>query len=293
MALIPPFFLDAVVAIGTSDAQGNRAWVASGFLYGRRLPGDPAMYSVFLVTNRHVVQSLTVAFVRFNPQGLEPAREFPLILTGPDGTPMWQAHPREEIDVAVTGLDVNRMKELGLQFAFFQNNDHAATVAELDTSGVTEGDGVFVLGFPMGLVGEKRSAVVARSGCVARIRELLQKSADHFLIDASVYPGNSGGPVISRPEPIAIVNTKPQGSSRLLGVVRGYIPYRDVAVSAQTGQTRVIFEENSGLAAVHPVDSIEETIDQLVKATEAKAELTATRAEETNVLPAAQRAGGV
>ncbi len=296
MAVIPPFFLDCAVAIGTDDQEGKRSWVASGFFYGRRLPGDPPLYSVFLVTNRHVIQSLSVAYIRHNPRGSEPAKEFPLPLRDAAGEPVWYPHPRAEIDVAVTTVNVKALKALDLQFAFFQNDDHVAPLSRIEEIGLTEGDGVFVLGFPMGLVGERRSAVVARGGWVARIRELLQRSSDHFLIDASVFPGNSGGPVISRPEPVAIVNTKAQDTSYLLGIVKGYVPYREVAVSAQTGQTRVVFEENSGLAAVHPVDVIEERIDFLIKSQEKKASEPPVRAgapaPDPNVAPSFRSANG-
>jgi hypothetical protein len=48
-----------------------------------------------------------------------------------------------------------------------------------------------------------------------------------------------------------------------MGVVSGYVPYIDVAVSPQTGKTRITFEENSGLSAAYPVDYIEETIHDL------------------------------
>jgi S1-C subfamily serine protease len=265
MALIPPHFLDCAVAIGTDDKDGKRCWVASGFFYGRRVTSDVStpQYKVFLVTNRHVVQGLSVAYIRQNPQGSEAAKEFPLPLRGPNGDPIWYAHPREEIDVAVTTVNPTALSALGINLAFFQNDDHTATVSKMEEIGLSEGDGIFVLGFPMGLVGERRNAVVARAGCLARIRELLGRSAQTFLIDASVFPGNSGGPVISRPEAVAIVDTKFQDTSYLIGIVSGYVPYHDVAVSAQTGQTRVVFEENSGLAVVYPVDVIEQAIDHL------------------------------
>jgi S1-C subfamily serine protease len=265
MALIPPHFLDCAVAIGTDDRDGKRSWVASGFFYGRRVPSDDSkpQYKVFLVTNRHVVEKLSVAYIRQNPQGNEAAKEFTLPLHGPNGDPIWYPHPREEIDVAVTTVNPTALSALGIELAFFQNDDHIATVSKMEEIGLSEGDGIFVLGFPMGLVGQRRNAVVARVGCLARIRELLDRSAQTFLIDASVFPGNSGGPVISRPETAAIVDTAFQDASYLIGIVSGYIPYSDVAVSAQTGQTRVVFEENSGLAVVYPVDVIEEAIDHL------------------------------
>ncbi len=58
MALIPPFFLDCVVAIGKQSAKGERLWIASGFLYayylGPGLAGGEKSYRVFLISNRHV-----------------------------------------------------------------------------------------------------------------------------------------------------------------------------------------------------------------------------------------------
>src|SRR5207247_3057746 len=75
-------------------------------------------------------------------------------------------------------------------------------------------------------------------------------------------PGNSGGPVIIKPEMSAVGETKPIDSASLIGVVAGYVPYADVAISRQTERPRIIFEENSGLAIVYPVDLIQEAISQ-------------------------------
>jgi hypothetical protein len=44
----------------------------------------------------------------------------------------------------------------------------------------------------MGLTGEQRNHVIVRQGCIARISEMLDSATPDFLIDASVYPGNSG-----------------------------------------------------------------------------------------------------
>jgi len=59
---------------------------------------------------------------------------------------------------------------------------------------------------------------------------------------------------------LAIDGTKRNSSAYLLGVVRDFISYIDVAVSPQTQRSRVTFEENSGLAEVVPVDRINEAI---------------------------------
>jgi hypothetical protein len=132
--------------------------------------------------------------------------------------------------------------------------------------GISEGDGVFLLGFPMGLVGETRNVVVVRQGSIARIRDCLELKAKDFLIDCAVFPGNSGGPVVTRPEITAIQGTKPASAAHLVGIVSSYLPYQDVAISRQTRRPRVIFEENSGLASVFPVDYIEEIVRKAVAA---------------------------
>lgn len=261
MALIPPFYLDCVVAIGTTDADGNHRWVASGFLYGVRLPeGKPRTYQVYLVTNRHVLAELPRAYLRFNPQADKPAREFDLSLFDDLGEPLWFCHPDPEADVAVMPINFDLLQEREMQVAYFENDAHVAGIAAMNELGITEGDFAYILGFPMGLVGDHRNAVIVRSGTIARIRDTLAKSNKTFLVDAFAFPGNSGGPVILKPEAIAIDGTRAPAVSLLIGIVRAYVPYEDVAVSLQTNRPRVVFEENSGLAAVQPVDLIEETL---------------------------------
>jgi hypothetical protein len=65
---------------------------------------------------------------------------------------------------------------------------------------------------------------------------------------------------------LAINGTQSQPNSYLIGMVISYKPYNDIAVSQQTKQPRVIFQENSGLADVVPVDFIDETIADAEKA---------------------------
>jgi hypothetical protein len=262
MALIPPFFTDCVVAIGTDDAEGERRWIASGFLYGEPLFDDARRvtdYRVYLVTNRHVLAGLGKAYLRCNPQADKHAREFDLSLFD-ENKPLWFTHPDAGVDVAVMPINFDLLQQSEMQVAYFQGDQHSATIDALNALGVTEGDFAYVLGFPMGLVGEYRNAVIVRSGTLARVRDLLARSSKIFLVDAFVFPGNSGGPVVLKPEALAIEGTKPQIAPYLIGIVQAYVPYQDVAVSLQTGRPRVIFEENTGLAAVHPVDFIEEAI---------------------------------
>jgi S1-C subfamily serine protease len=267
MSLIPAFYLGCVVAIGVprdEAEEGGPAWIASGFFYGRRLGEVEGVgrYAVYLVTNKHVFGELEHALIRANPPPTDPnpARDFPLILRR-DDEPIWFGHPEDDVDVAVVRINFDALREAGMDVFFFENDNTALTLAQMIDTEITEGDQLFVLGYPMGLVGEHRSVVIVRNGSVARIRDALAGTENSYLVDSAVFPGNSGGPVIIRPQAMAIQGTKSPMRAALIGIVSGYVSYTDVAVSAQTNRIRMISEENSGLAAAFPVDAIDRTIE--------------------------------
>lgn len=265
MALIPRFFLDCVVAIGVPTEKEQIRWIASGFLYGNFWKKDEKgenIYRVYLVTNRHVLNGLNEVFLRFNPTGKEAARQylFNLIDASSEKT-LWTPHPDPNIDIAIGPINIKLLKEEGIQFAWFLSDKHIATLDKMPELGITEGDFVYILGFPMELIGPERNYVIVRSGNIARIQDAIDRRSNEFLIDAFTFPGNSGGPVVTKPEAIAIHKTKALSSAYLVGVIQSYVPYRDIAISKQTERPRVIFEENSGLTTVIPIDFVKETID--------------------------------
>jgi len=66
--------------------------------------------------------------------------------------------------------------------------------------GISEGDSVYVLGYPMDLQNPDWHHMIIRSGIIARMRDMLDGVNSNFLLDAPVFPGNSGGPVILKPD---------------------------------------------------------------------------------------------
>lgn len=277
-AMIPPFFLDCVIAIGLSisgqNVQPRTAWMATGFLVGQSVAEQKGQYRVFLVTCNHVIEDLTAAIndartqakgpisatplIRFNPTPGGNAREYPFALNN------WTTN--SATDVAVAPINVDFLKAQGItNLAFFPDDQTLANRAKANDLGLSEGDGVYVLGFPLGLVEPgKQNFVIVRSGVIARIQDALAEKRDSFLIDSFAFPGNSGGPVITRPELFSITGTKSQNRSYVIGMMRDYVPYRDVAVSEQTKRPRIVFEENSGLADVIPIDDIQDAINTAV-----------------------------
>ena len=163
MALIPPFFLDAVVAVGFAGDDGKPTYRATGFIYGHfdELQSEKEKtYGIFLVTNRHVLEGKQKAFLRFNPESGESAQHFELNLLDAAGKPRWVAHQDSTVDVAVIDFNAPLLRNLGIRFAWFSSDEHVMSRSKARESGFTEGDGVFVLGFPLGLVGEKKTLLL-------------------------------------------------------------------------------------------------------------------------------------
>lgn len=264
MALIPSFFLDCVTAIGVPSEKEQIKWIASGFLYGdfkKKDKNEQKTYRIYLVTNRHVFKEPKQVFLRFNPTAKEAAKQYTLnLVDASSGKRLWTPHPDPNIDIAVTTINIKLLEEQGIQFSYFRSDEHIATLDKIAELGITEGDFVYTLGFPMELVGPERNYVIVRSGNIARIQDAIDRKSKEFLIDAFTFPGNSGGPVVTKPEAMAIQETKSVSSAYLLGVILSYLPYQDFAISEQTKRLRVMFEENSGLTAVIPIDFVIEAI---------------------------------
>jgi hypothetical protein len=119
-----------------------------------------------------------------------------------------------------------------------------------------EGEDIFFIGYPaLDIRMDKHIKPIVRSGIIS-----LVMTNKMFLIDANVFPGNSGSPVFLKPsfmdyQTSVIGQVSP---AKFIGIINSYLSFRDVAVSQQTGRPRITFEENSGLANVYSVDIIEE-----------------------------------
>ena len=277
-AQIPPFFINSVVALGGERAVSvpglpdRIEWqtAGTGFFYGYRIQDDPdpakRKYETYLVTAKHVVQGYIGQThgninVRVNPKERSTAiQQFSIPNVPKPGESTWFYHPDNAVDIAITRVNFDVLKQLGYEPGFFQNDIATMQKQKLIDAEVAAGDGVFVLGFPMNLAGAQRNYVIVRQGVIARISEMLEGASRSYMIDSFVFPGNSGGPVVLRPNLFAIQGTKPQTNAALIGVVTDYRPYTDVAISPQTNHARVLFEENSGLADVLPINYVEETI---------------------------------
>jgi hypothetical protein len=268
MAILPPFFLDTVVAIGVGDDPAKRDWIGTGFLYGaldKKSIEKQKSYIVFLVTNKHNLNGNSKIWVKFNATSGSGSQDFDVPLYARNGRELWIRHPNDDVDLGAIFINAQFLRSKNMRFAYFKDDEHTYTIAQLKSEGVTEGDGVYVLGYPMGLVDSRWQSAICRVGCIARIQDVITTGTGDLLIDASVFPGNSGGPVVLQPESMSIHGTKNIDKANLIGVVQSYLPYEDLCISTQTRRARITFDENSGLASVILVDRINELMTESIK----------------------------
>lgn len=142
-------------------------------------------------------------------------------------------HPDSNVDIAVIPFPFKAGEEdiLRIPLTLFE-----------DFKNISEGDDVFFLGFPLGITTQKRITPLVRSGIVS-----LKKEDHTFLIDANVFPGNSGSPVFLRPsivdwKTLSIGKIKPP---KLIGIVSSSLlwgKYKESASLAQVCSTKLIME---------------------------------------------------
>ena len=174
-------------------------------------------------------------------------------------------HPDPDIDLAVLPIDAIEIPDGLAPDRFLTLRPHTVTIDDLRSSEFSEGNELFILGFPMGIAGTDQNDVIVRHGIVARIQDWYDGRSKDFLIDSSIYPGNSGGPVILKPVIWGFGERRRFSRPKVLGLVSAYLPYQDVARSEQTGLIWLISEENSGLAKVVPMDAVIELTSILAR----------------------------
>lgn len=164
----------------------------------------------------------------------------------------WIPHPNEEVDLAVLPIPLS------------PETDHVKVVPQelfQQPDKIYELYDVFFLSYQPGVGHTDHIEPIVRRATVSLIN-----SDGTLLVDGNAFPGNSGSPVFLTPSAIRFdgggisLGGDPLGG-RFIGIIGAYIPYQEIAISAQTGRPRVMFEENTGLSVVSSVSLVKELVE--------------------------------
>jgi len=186
--------IHATVQLEQPLGDGTRT-VGTGFLISA--PGPDGQPRTVLVTANHVFQKMPGATARIgyrisNPDGTWSYSPQNLKIRDGEGHELWTHHPNRDVAVISIKAPVDFAKA-AIPVNYLAADD------TFDKYQVNSGDEMMALGFPRGLSANSAGFPILRSGRVASYPLGPAKTYPTFLLDFSVFPGNSGGPVfISR-----------------------------------------------------------------------------------------------
>ena len=265
MALLNKNYLKSLIAVG-SIKDDKFACDSTSFLVGFIVQNsdDPTqrLYRTFLVTNRHVFDGRQKVWLRLNTDDGK-IKTFEQNLYFPNGDSQWLAHPDPEVDLALLIVSPDVLKQNNIQPSFI-SEEMFGYVDKFDEVGIAVGDDAYVIGFPMGIAGEEQNHPCVKAALISRIDDEIIKSKKAFIVDSSIFPGNSGGPVILKPTAISLSDTKAVAQPYLLGVISAYLPYMYTLYTHQTNPPTPISitRENSGLSFCVPINFVKEIYDK-------------------------------
>ena len=186
--------IEATVQLDQPSGPNTRT-VGTGFLIDAPRPdGSPR---VVLVTAAHVLEqmedpqarigwrtALGDGTWRFDPQ--------PLAIRDDAGEPLWTQHPVRDVAVMeIAAPEAFARAAIPLGWLADENAFEAWQVGP--------GDELLSLGFPRGLSSNRAGFPILRVGRIASYPLSPVTAFPTFLLDFTVFPGNSGGPVFWTP----------------------------------------------------------------------------------------------
>lgn len=187
------FYCTARIEIQTKEGSG----CGTGFFLmvekdGNRYP--------FLVSNKHVIENAERGFITFlldDNNKPVPGRSYTLTMDKQNWDIGWRKHTNPSIDIAVLPLGeiLQHMHEHGPKpYIRFLHSDSVPHPSDLDQLSALEK--ITFVGYPDGRWDTKNFLPIVRTGQNASRLEVDFCGRPEFLIDASVFEGSSGSPVL-------------------------------------------------------------------------------------------------
>lgn len=245
MSLLNPSHLFSVAYVKVQSPDQRQMSTGTAFCFLDRIDDTDTAY-IYVVTCAHLFQGMprnAHTAVRFNtPTGVRN-----MIAACQD----WIGH--EWADVAILQLNASFINEQQISVVAWDAT-HIITRQTAANKGVFEGEDVFILGYPIGWRPATLDYPIVRGGTVGQIRGWINGHHNSILVSGTVFPGNSGSPVILRPQPGGMSGTPVVTEVHLLGMVSSYerVPSPEMPYGG----------ENSGIMDIVPIDIIYDLVNE-------------------------------
>lgn len=199
----PVDLIQATVQVDQKLAHGERT-VGTGFLVSATT-SDGAPRTI-LITANHVLSGMPggearIGYRTVGSDGVWRYTPQPVTIRDAEGEPLWTRHPSRDV-AAITIQAPPEFARAAIPAGYLAAEPNGVEQA------IAPGAELMVLGFPRGVAANNAGFPILRSGRVASY-PISPEAFPTFLLDFSVFPGNSGGPVfVSRPP------SAPGGASR-------------------------------------------------------------------------------
>ncbi|HLF71000.1 MAG TPA: trypsin-like peptidase domain-containing protein [Dehalococcoidia bacterium] len=152
----------------------------------------------FIVSNKHVVKDAKRGIFLFNrSDGNHPLLGQGFQILVDNFYPQWFGHPDDDVDLSIMPFaPVIRLLEEKQLHAFFRTISSATIPDEEQVESLDAIENVLMVGYPLGLYDKVNLTPVVRTGITATPVGLDYNGKAQFLIDAAVFPGSSGSPVV-------------------------------------------------------------------------------------------------
>lgn len=185
--------LFSTVRIEADKAAGTEA--GTGFIFSYE--HDSKQY-LFLVTNKHLVNGASIGRFFFTlSDGQNPKIGERFDIQVEDFQNAWVGHPDSSIDIAAMPMVpvLEHIQQQG-KHAFFKSIPHTLVPNDEQLADLDALEEIVFVGYPSGIFDTKNLMPILRRGTTATPPQLDYEGRRVFLVDASVFPGSSGSPVL-------------------------------------------------------------------------------------------------
>ena len=253
-------YLDTVVTVVCPDGESQQR-LGTGFFCRSTHWHNAARQLLFLVTSGHVVGSDPERVgVIFQPRAGDQLLADSLTGRIGPGPSTWFVDRSN--DLAALLLDPERLPEDQVRYRSFDVETDLLSLRQLRQRQIAEGDEALVVGFPEPTYESGREYPAVRLATIAAVPNRARPEWP-LMAEGTALPGDSGSPIIVKPERDSRISQRAGAGGKLIGVLEGAGRPATVTRSDDDGNP-IEVEQRPGIIRVVPADALHDLINYAV-----------------------------